>query len=153
MKLQTMIDKRVTCIAKNYKVDHKTMLSINQMDKSGIKLFEAPTDPLDPVFLKKYDEREVQMNSDSDSDCEMKPQFTGVKNYGPKEPGAKRVSMHSSELKKQLINLFTQQDQFKLNEIVDLLNHPVQPLKLMLKELADYDRGLKVYRLKRSLRF
>ena len=71
MKLQTMIDKRVTCIAKNYKVDHETKLSINQMDKSGIKLFEAPTDPLDPVFLKKNDEREVAMDSDSDSEDEV----------------------------------------------------------------------------------
>ena len=81
MKLQTMIDKRVTCIAKNYKVDYETKLSINQMDKGGIKLFEAPTDPLDPVFLKKNDEREIAMNSDSESDDEAnkQPQFHGLK--------------------------------------------------------------------------
>ena len=81
MKLQTMIDKRVTCIAKNYKVDYETKLSINQMDKGGIKLFEAPTDPLDPVFLKKNDEREIAMNSDSESDNEAnkQPQFHGLK--------------------------------------------------------------------------
>ena len=61
--------------------------------------------------------------------------------------------MHSTELKRQLINLFQQQEAFKLNELVDLLNHPVQPLKLMLKELSDYDKFQKVYRLKSSLRF
>ena len=151
-----MIDKRVFCIAKNYKVDHETKMSINHMDKSGIKLFEAPQDPLDPVFLKKnHDEREVVMNSDSDSEDERnkQPQFHGVKNHGPKEPGAKRVSMHSTELKRQLINLFSQKESFKLNELVDLLNHPIQPLKLMLKDLADYDRQQKVYSLKQSLRF
>ena len=61
--------------------------------------------------------------------------------------------MHSTELKRQLLNLFQQQEAFKLNELVDLLNHPVQPLKLMLKELSDYDKFQKVYRLKSSLRF
>ena len=61
--------------------------------------------------------------------------------------------MHSTELKRQLLNLFQQQETFKLNELVDLLNHPVQPLKLMLKELSDYDKFQKVYRLKSSLRF
>ena len=70
MKLQTMVDHKVSCIAKNYRVDNETKLSINQMDKSGIKLYDAPHDPLEPVFLKKnqYDEREVNMNSSDDSD-------------------------------------------------------------------------------------
>ena len=68
MKLQTMVDHKVSCIAKNYRVDNETKLSINQMDKCGIKLYDAPHDPLEPVFLKKnqHDEREVDMNSDSD---------------------------------------------------------------------------------------
>ena len=65
-----------------------------------------------------------------------------------REPGAKRVSMHSTELKKNLINLFEQRDTFRLQELVEILNHPVQPLKEMLKSLADYDRGMKVYKLK-----
>ena len=65
-----------------------------------------------------------------------------------REPGAKRVSMHSTELKRNLISLFEQRDTFRLQELVDILNHPVQPLKEMLKNLADYDRGLKVYKLK-----
>ena len=37
--------------------------------------------------------------------------------------------------------------------MVDLLDHPVQPLKAVLKELADYDKSARVYKLKQALRF
>ena len=60
--------------------------------------------------------------------------------------------MHSTELKKNLISLFQRQEEYRLNELVDILDHPVQPLKLMLKELAEYDNRARVYRMKSHLR-
>ena len=51
LKLQTMVDSRVACIAKNYSVDELTKLRINQMDKKATMPYEAPSDPLDPVFI------------------------------------------------------------------------------------------------------
>lgn len=38
-----------------------------------------------------------------------------------REPGAKKVSLHSSELKKVLLRLFQHQQAFKLNELSELL--------------------------------
>ena len=70
-----------------------------------------------------------------------------------KQPGDKRVSMHSTELKRALISLFQKSAEHKLQTLVDTLDHPVQPLKAMLKELADYDKRDRVYRLKEHLRF
>ena len=56
--------------------------------------------------------------------------------------------MHSSELKRALIEMFQQKTEYTLNNLVEYLDHPVQPLKAMLKELADYDKRERVYRLK-----
>ena len=65
-----MVDYKVSCIAKNYRVDNETKLSINSMDKCGIKLYDAPHDPMEPVFLKKnqFDERDANMSSSDESD-------------------------------------------------------------------------------------
>ena len=41
----------------------------------------------------------------------------------------KRVSLPTDQLIKKLLSLFKQKPQYKLNELVDVLNHPVQPLK------------------------
>ena len=51
LKLQTMVDHKVNCIAKNYSVDEKTHLMMNQLDKKGTIAFNAPNDPLEPVFI------------------------------------------------------------------------------------------------------
>ena len=59
--------------------------------------------------------------------------------------------MHSTELKRALIGLFQRQNEYRLKELVDILDHPEQPLKATLKELADFDRSARVYRLKASL--
>ncbi len=46
MKLTTMIDTRVTCVAKNYKVDEKTkQLMFSDVDRKAVMEIEAP--PLD----------------------------------------------------------------------------------------------------------
>ena len=39
------------------------------------------------------------------------------------------------------------------NDLVEILNHPVQPLKDTLKDLADYDIKRKVYTLKKTFYF
>ena len=53
LKLQTMVDKRVSCIAKNYILDDETRACLNLMHKQGTVSFEAPNEPLDPVFIQK----------------------------------------------------------------------------------------------------
>lgn len=53
LKLQTMVDKKVKCIAKNYSVDEETKAGITMTDKQGTLSFDAPNDPLDPVFIHK----------------------------------------------------------------------------------------------------
>ena len=63
------------------------------------------------------------------------------------------MSMHSTQLKRALVELFQRKQEYRLNEMVDLLDHPVQPLKAVLKELADYDKSARVYKLKQALRF
>jgi hypothetical protein len=46
MKLTTMIDQRVTCIVKNYKVDDKTkQIMFENLERKAVMEIEAP--PLD----------------------------------------------------------------------------------------------------------
>ena len=63
----------------------------------------------------------------------------------------KRVSLSNHELISNLLDLFKQQEEYKLNDLVEILNHPILPLKKALKELADYDHKRKLYSVKRSL--
>lgn len=65
----------------------------------------------------------------------------------------KRVSLSHDQLLKNLFELFRQNKEYKLNDLVDILNHPVQPLKKTLQDVADYDTRKKVYTLKTSLKF
>jgi len=47
-----MIDHRVSCIAKNYKLDTQTKAALQYMDKKTIMEIEAPTDAAqEPVFM------------------------------------------------------------------------------------------------------
>ena len=157
LKLQTMVDKRVKCIAKNYSVDEQTKAGINQTDKQMTQMFNAPNDPVNPVFINKLGPNKKQgamsFESSDDSDDQMSQLNKRTASQLQKMPGEKRVSMHSSQLRKALIDLFQQRDEFRLNEMVDMLDHPVQPLKAALKDLADYDKSARVYRLKANLRF
>lgn len=63
----------------------------------------------------------------------------------------KRVSLSRDQLISNLLDLFKKQEEYKLNDLVDILNHPVLPLKSVLKELADYDHKKKIYTVKKSL--
>ena len=45
-KLQAMVDKKITCIAKNYSVDEETKAGLQRLDGATTLAFEAPTDPL-----------------------------------------------------------------------------------------------------------
>ena len=65
-----------------------------------------------------------------------------------REPGAKKISMHTAELRMMLFTLFQQRDTYKLNELSNILNHPVAPLKSMLQSIADYDTRKKTFALK-----
>ena len=157
-----MVDARVACIAKNYTVDEQTKLAINQLDKQSTKSFDAPNDPLDPVFITKNGQKESTAaskrsafdNSDDDSNDEEVMRRSSLtlrrasSKAAPKQQGDKRVSMHSSDLKRALIEMFQRRSEYRLNEMVEYLDHPVQPLKAMLKELADFDKSAKVYKLK-----
>lgn len=61
----------------------------------------------------------------------------------------KRVSLSHDQLITNLLELFRKQDEYKLNDLVEILNHPVLPLKSALKDLADFDQKRKVYTCKR----
>ncbi len=56
--------------------------------------------------------------------------------------------MHTPELRKMLFTLFQQREKYKINELSNILNHPVAPLKAMLMTIADYDTRKKIYSLK-----
>ena len=62
----------------------------------------------------------------------------------------KRVSLSHDQLISNLLELFRKQNEYKLNDLVEILNHPVLPLKSALKDLADYDQKRKVFSIKRS---
>lgn len=61
-----------------------------------------------------------------------------------------RVSLSREKLIENLLELFKKYHEYRLNELVDILNHPVAPLRDALKDLADYDNRRKVYKLKRA---
>lgn len=63
----------------------------------------------------------------------------------------KRVSLSHDQLISNLLELFRKQTEYKLNDLVEILNHPVQPLKNALRDLADYDVKRKVYVARGSL--
>lgn len=65
----------------------------------------------------------------------------------------KRVSLSHDQLMKNLFELFRQNKEYKLNDLVDILNHPVQPLKKTLQDVADYCTRRKVYTLKTSFKY
>ena len=107
IKLQTMVDARVACIAKNYSVDEQTKLAINAMDKQGTLSFDAPNDPLDPVFITKSGNNDKaaarREDSDDSSGDEVKRSSSlalrtksTTSRMAEKLPGDKRVSMHST---------------------------------------------------------
>ena len=51
IQLKTMADKMFTCIAKNYKVDQQMKQELNLVSKAGVKAIDAPTEPMDPVYM------------------------------------------------------------------------------------------------------
>ena len=53
LRLQAMVDHRLTCIAKNYSLDEETKAGLNQTDRAATMSFDAPNDPLQPVFISK----------------------------------------------------------------------------------------------------
>ncbi len=65
-----------------------------------------------------------------------------------KEPGSKKVSLTSGELRSMLFSLFNKRQTYKLNELSNILNHPVAPLKIVLNSIADFDNRKKLYALK-----
>ena len=88
------------------------------------------------------------MQSDSSDDDE-----DGVKKIAKhfsqhKEPGSKKVSLTSGELRSMLFSLFNKRPTYKLNDLSNILNHPVAPLKIVLNTIADFDNRKKIYALK-----
>jgi hypothetical protein len=59
-----------------------------------------------------------------------------------------RVSLSKKQLNANLLELFSKKEEYKLNELVDILNHPVMPLKEALKDLTEYDTKRRMYMLK-----
>lgn len=77
------------------------MLGINNLDKQGTIAFEAPTDPLNPVFISSKGPgaaMQADDSDDSDSDRERRlvTRKSAISTVPAKQPGEKRVSMHSS---------------------------------------------------------
>ena len=64
------------------------------------------------------------------------------------EAKPKRVTMQPSELQDCLFRLFQQRDEYKIQDIQDILNHPKNTLKDTLKSLCDYDAKKRVYTLR-----
>ena len=60
----------------------------------------------------------------------------------------KRVGLGASELQNSLFALFQKKEEYKLTDLVDELNHPVNPLKTALKLICKYDNRKKVFMLK-----
>jgi hypothetical protein len=60
----------------------------------------------------------------------------------------KRVSLPTGELINKLMILFKQKKEYRLNDLVDILNHPVQPLKATLNQICDFKKQEKVYVVK-----
>ena len=51
IKLQAMVDKKITCIAKNYSVDEETKAGLQKLDQAMTATIDAPSDPMQPVFI------------------------------------------------------------------------------------------------------
>ena len=108
MKLTTMIDQRVTCIVKNYKVDEKTkQIMFEDLERKAVMEIEAP--PLDqqaPIYiaLNKNGQKQVAQSDSSDDEDGVKKI---AKHFGQhREPGSKKVSLTSGELRGMLFSLF-----------------------------------------------
>ncbi len=101
--------------------------------------FEAPPiDQQEPLYMS------LHKGDISDASSEEEGRPSNVKKISKsyaisKQPGDKKVSMHSSQLKRALFSLFQARDEFKINELSNLLQHPVAPLKATLKEIADFN--------------
>ena len=73
MKLQAMVDKKITCIAKNYSVDDETKAGLQKLDGAMTATIDAPNDPMQPVFIQKTgpaDQGASQLNDEEMSDEE-----------------------------------------------------------------------------------
>ena len=89
MKLTTMIDQRVTCIVKNYKVDEKIkQIMFENLERKAVMEIEAP--PLDqqaPIYiaLNKNGQKQVQSDSSDEDDDGVKKIAKQFSQH--KEPG------------------------------------------------------------------
>ena len=63
-----------------------------------------------------------------------------------------RVSLSKNQLISHLLELFSKRSEYRLNDLVQILDHPVLPLKEALKDLAEYDTKKRVYQLKSTFR-
>ena len=64
---------------------------------------------------------------------------------------AKRVSLAQDQLVEAILQAFKRKSQYQLKELVDMLNHPVQPLKACLIDLCQFKTPERVYEIKQHL--
>ena len=68
LDMKTMADKMFTCIAKNYKVDQVTKKDLSNLNRAGVKAIDAPTEPMNPVYMSLKQAQKKPTDSDSDDD-------------------------------------------------------------------------------------
>ena len=94
---------------------------------------------------------DLYRNEDQDDLIQHEQQRNALKKQGVYRQ--MRVSLTKPQLISHLLDLFKQKNEYKFNELQVFLDHPVQPLKEALKDLADFDQKRKVYTLKNGLKF
>lgn len=136
--MKVVVDQRINCVPKNYKMDPGMRDQLFESNKPQVKEISAQNMlDYEPLLYSIREERAIE------DETQRKPAFSSQSARAPK-----RVGLGFQELQAALFSLFQQRCEFKLQDLVDTLNHPVNPLKNALKTICAYDPKRKVYRLK-----
>ena len=107
-------------------------------------------DPIEGLHVKKN--KKYEFDDDSAMSLKDAHSLSNFKDESKKNGYYKemRVSLSKNTLVKNLLELFKEQSEYKLNDLVEISHHPVAPLKETLHELGDYDTKRRVWSLKET---
>ncbi|CDW86218.1 UNKNOWN [Stylonychia lemnae] len=152
-KQMLSINQRINCVPRNYKVTNEQRQGFFQQDQVLVQTVN-PKDPYEMnqtyIYQLRKDLTNQSFDSDDDSEFTKKKKVGNNNRGGPirVEPKPKRVTMQPSELQDCLFRLFQKRQEYRIQEIQDILNHPKNTLKDTLKSLCDYDAKKRVYTLR-----
>ena len=147
LKLRSLVNEKLTCVPKNYKVGESTRSGFFRSDHQTISKVDIDLQHQMKPYI--YDIRSQDDFSDEPHEYDaLRSRKGGPLNQTQK---LKRVSLSKPELEAALFRLFDERpgnEGYKISDLEARLNHPRQSLKNALRNLCNYDFQRKVYTLK-----